>query len=635
MPDEAAAWTGLALALQGESKAAWSALSQVRCRGPERAFADAGLGWLRVVAGGDDAVMYLRRCLERLPRHPGALFLLGILAERRGQPDEAQQHYAQAAEADPAWPEPWLGLVRAAMAGGDPAKARGFAPRSSGLASHGVLVGLVAALAGDAAAAEEHWRRATKDGRDRTATRGIAALRAAAAWRLGRTGRPEAAAGLWSEALAGQPGRQPPAPARAMGRRLCAPLPRGAAARVLRGRSRSGRRIGLPTRERGPRRRPLGGHVPREGSAAARSGLERACAWRHGRTRHRAPRDDPCSPSTRSPPPKVPLPKHGPALEAAARARQGDAQGCLRQLDSAMEEGPSAAVRAVVGGARALARLALVMDMLRAGELEDAVSAISRVLDHLPEGLERDLALHDLAAVATIAAPDRLDSAARAAGAPPPPRARSPCGRTPCAAGWTSADSAGYWAHLQRRVLELDDPRVSPRDVDGSRATLDAVASAGPAAFARDALVRGHGERARAYVGLVLSAPVTEEARREALALALSPLTSEARQLAEETRTTALQQEPGTLRLASGGPPPENGALLDRMRAAGPHDIPCVADAEDEVALGLVSLFENLHDRAAEYAAAKAALSEAAAVAASQSLKAEISGKLARMEKRT
>ena len=59
-------------------------------------------------------------------------------------------------------------------------------------------------------------------------------------------------------------------------------------------------------------------------------------------------------------------------------------------------------------------------------------------------------------------------------------------------------------------------------------------------------------------------------------------------------------------------------AQLDAvLEEVAPEPIGPTEDARDELALALVSLFENLHDRAAEFGAAKAALTEALRLAPS------------------
>jgi hypothetical protein len=366
------------------------------------------------------------------------------------------------------------------------------------------------------------------------------------------------------------------------------------------------------------------------GPAAARSALEAAVARGASDERITGLLALIDSATKGGPAPAPPLKHAAAVLDAAAKARAGDVTACLDALAAAEASASlTPGLKAVIGGARAVVELARINPLLRHGEIEPATEILDTALDHMPPGLDRDRVVHDLAAVSTIAA-RRLDAPARAVGEPPPQAAIV---RWQEALGYWAALGAApaYWADLARRVLEADDPRLSPRDVDALRASIHDVAAELPAAYARDAVVAGQRRRARAFVALVIGAPVPEEARRKALEAALSPLTAEAHRLADEQKQVAKEHPPQQLKAAFTTALEQITRLRGELGEAAPETARPAQDARDELALCLVSFFENLHDRAAAYREAIEALAAAADLAASETLRAELDGKLTRM----
>jgi tetratricopeptide (TPR) repeat protein len=84
------------------------------------------------------AAAYLGQFLERMPEHARARYYLGFSLEQQGRSEEAASEYRKAAElaggAPQPFPEPWQGLARLAIKGGDADAALAAAERARDLA---------------------------------------------------------------------------------------------------------------------------------------------------------------------------------------------------------------------------------------------------------------------------------------------------------------------------------------------------------------------------------------------------------------------------------------------------------------------------------------------------------------------
>ena len=631
--DEAFAWVGIAMAMDGDTKGAWTTLKELRLRGPEGPWILAAMGWLRFLDGQSDADDYLRRALDLMPNHAGAAFLRGLIAEGEENLEEAKEWYEKARESAREWAAPQLGIVRAAVAAGDWDEARQTA-RGKDMTKDGrFLSALTLGLSGHAKDSIPAWDELTRDRSDRDWLSKVSTQRAAVAWKLGTSDRPEAAVAVWKEVAshASQAGNARITLARwavdASRRALEAAQPPYYAIEGSLGAASALR----PSSEDLVVAHCAATFLAR-GPAASRTKLENAVA--RGSTDERITgmlalidaisKGEPVS--------VTPLSKATAATDAAARARAGDAAGCLERLEALEAGDPPPAVQAVAGGARALSRLAQVPELLREGSIDEAIEVLSRSLEHIPAGVQRDRVIHDLAAVCTIAA-RREDEEARKNGEPP--SSQSIIRWQEALGHWSDlASSPAYFADLAKRVLELDDPRLLPRDVDSLRASLHSVVAGLPAAYAADALERGHHRRARYFVSLIIGAPLSDLSRDEALVSALEPLTRDARRAADEAKETAKNRPPSELLTAY----KEFGAavmkLSEQMMEAAPEGTRPISDALDELALALVTFFENLYDRANLHGIALDALAQAVEIAASETLGAELKGKLERMEGR-
>lgn len=630
--EEAVAWHGIALATAGQPRQATSILNMLRTRGPERLWVDVTRGWLLVLEGKPEAKTLIESCLERGPHHPAVHFLLGVIAEREEDFGTAQKAFVKSAKSAPAWADPWLGVVRTAMATGDYAGARAAAQQAGTLPEYQLLTGLAVGLSGDADGAEAIWEPSDVASKDRETQRDIAMLRGSVAWRLTADSKPEAAASAW--------------------RKVASHASRAGSSRVSLSRWAidAARRcldetqphyyvveaaLGAASALRPESEDLVVSHCSASflarGPAAARSALEAALA--------RGASDERITgllglidAATRGGPVPAPALAHASlALKAASKARDGDSSGCLELLDEAMDgKTLTPAMKAVLKGARALVELARFGPLLRKGEIESAAELLGAALDHLPPSLERDRVVHDLAAVCTIAA-RRSDSKERETGEVP--TQQTVVWWQEALGYWAALGAApAYWADLSKRVMELDDPRLSARDVDALRASIYEVALELPATLAREALASGHRRRARTFVALIIGAPVPEESRRMALEASLSPLTDDAHEIAEKHKKEALEIPQGELTKAYRKVHDRIAEIREELSEAAPDSVGPVIDALDELALCLVSYFENLHDRAGNHKDAMAALSAAADLAASDTLKAELEGKLKRMK---
>ena len=631
--EEALPWQGLALASRGDHKGAWSLLGTLRVHGTGAPWTLLARGWVRMRQGRGDARQHLEQCVGLMPSHPGALFLLGLLSEREGDLESARKRYREATSAASSWSAPRLGLVRTAVAAGDWDEASEAAQRDVDDPDHQFLAALTLGLTGRTKEAEAAWDRLSRAGDDRVWARDVATQRAAVAWKLLATGRPEPATSAWKQvaAHASQAGSS---------RIMLARWAVDAARRALEADQPPTYAVEACLKAASALRPESVDLVVAHGAAtllargpaATRTALEAAVARGASDERITGILDLIDAATKGSPVTVVPPAKATAVLDAAARARAGDARGCLERIGLLEEGVPPPTVKAVIRGARALARLAEVPSLLRQGEVDEAREVLARSIEHLPPGIRRDRATHDLAAVCAIAA-RRADEQARQAGEPPPQEAVI---RWQEALGhWVAlASSPAYFAELSKRVLELDDPRLGPRDVEELRVSLDAVAAGLPALTASEALTKGQHRRARFFVSLIVGAPIGETARARALSLAMAPLTREALGVSDAAKRSARERPPGELLQAYRDHVTAVTSIVARMSEAAPDGIGPVADARDDMALSLVAFFENLHDRALERAAALGALGRAADLAASETLRAELRGKRERVEAR-
>lgn len=629
--DEAVAWRAIALARAGQPRQATARLGDMRTQGPERIWIDLTLAWLQLVEGSAAARSSLEKVAEHAPGHPTGHYLLGILAEREQRYDEGQVAFRRAAELAPQWSAPWFGLVRTAMAAGDYLAARDAARQTGSSSENALLQGLAAGLSGDMATAEELWEEAAAQ---RSQRRDVAMLRGAVAWQLTSKGALEAASAAWRNVgrAASHAGSSRYTLARWAidGARRC--LEKSQPPYYLIEAALSAAAALRPESEDLVVGSCSASFLAR-GPAAARTSLEAAV--------NRGAADERVTSliglidaATRGAPAPAPAIRQGQgALEAANLARQGDAAGCLELLDSVEAGSSSAAVSAVVRGARSLAELSRLDEVLRRGDLDEAHRVITRALEHHPAGLDRDRLIHDQAAVCTIAS-RRSDVGERESGEVP--SQQTLIWWQEALRGWSAlASASAYWADLSRRVMEYDDPRVTPRDVDALRARVHEVAAELPASMAREAVAAGKHPRARAFIALLVGAPFADDPKRRALEEALRPLTSEIHDFADETKKAARELDEQELaedylqRLS------RLKELRKALTEVAPASVAPARDAHDELALTLVTAFENLHDRAREYRTALKALAVAVETAASETLRAELQGKLDRMRSKT
>lgn len=629
--DEAFTWQGMIMAFDGDHKGAWASLKDLRTRGPEGPWTLLGLGWLRLRDGRADAEQYLTRCFNVMPHNAGATYLLGLIAEQNEQHEEAVAWYGKAIEAQPRWTAPRLGLVRAAIASGQWEQVTETPGPGSANKDDLFLSALTLGLAGAVKEAEAAWSELESQSRDRGWRREVSTQRAAVAWKLTIVGRSEAAASVWR----GVPRH---ASAAGAGRITLARWAIDAARRALEASQPAyyavESALAAASALRPDSEDLVVAHCAAtflsRGPSAAKGTLESAVARGSGDERilgmialiEAVTHGRPVS--------TIRLAGSAGAKGAAKAAREGDVEGSLERLEELESGSPPPAVKAVIGGARALIRLAQVPELLRRGQLEEAVEVLGRSLEHLPSGLQRDRVTHDLAAVCTIAA-RRADLAARAKGDPPPQDAviwwQEALGY------WSAvASSPAYFAELSKRILELDDPRLGPRDADSIRANLDTIVVGLPAGYAREAIDQGHHRRARYFVSLIIGSPLSDVARRAGLEQALEPLTQEAQRLSDAAKEDAVELPPSELLKSYLELVRQVESLAAQMCEAAPEGIGPTSDARDELALGLVAYFENLYDRAGEHRSALEALSRAVELAASETMRAELEGKRNRME---
>lgn len=627
--EEATAWRAVSLALAGQPRQALDLIDSLRGRGPEAPWIDVTLGWLQLVEGHAEAAATIHRSLERKPRLAAASYLAGIVAEREGDLELAQSAFHEAGQKAPTWTEPWLGVLRVAMNRGDYTEAQEAADRTGDSSENQLLTGLALGLSGDVAGAEALWSASTGNKGDREALREIATLRCALAWRLTLEGKTEAASEAWKRvgSKASQAGSSRITLARWAidSARRCIESTQPAyylvesalsAASALRPESEDlvVSHCSASFLARGP--------------AAARSSLEAALA--------RGAADERIvgllgliDAATKGSPAPTNLTQSSAATEAARLAREGDAEACLEALTRAESEAKNPALKAVSKGAKALLNLSNFGSLLQRGELEKAAEVLNRALEHLPAGLQRDQLLHDLAAVCTLAA-FRSDLEQASQGAPP--SQQTLIWWQEALGYWCSLGSASaYWADLARKVMEYDDPRLSPRDVDSLRASLPLVACELVDRSAAEAATSGHYRRTRSFLALIIGAPFDEETKRKGLRRALAPLSQRAHEIADEAKKAAIDGPVEELLDAYLSTKTKITDFNGELSQAAPATIEPVIDARDELALCLVSFFENLHDRARNGQKALEALDQAAELAASETLRAELEGKLARM----
>jgi tetratricopeptide (TPR) repeat protein len=630
--EEGRAWRAVALALLGETQQARFSLELLRPRGPERPWVEYGLGWLQLLAGDHaTAQASLTRSSEALPHLAGPRYLVGLIAEKDGQTHDARQAYRKASRQQPSWSPPWLGLLRTSLAAGDHAGAREAAQQAGADLDNALLAGLALSLAGDAAGAEQRWLPAAGAEKDRQ--RDISTLRAAVASHLTHHGRHEAAAAAWKTVAdrASHAGSTRLTLARWAldAARHCLDSPQPpyyvieaalAAASALR-----------PDRENLVVAHCAASMLAR-GPAAARTALQDALG--------RGASDDRItgllglldSITTGAQAPVLAVGRDNDVHEAAQLARDGDSAACLARVDELATRDLTPVGQALVAGARAVLRLTDVTELLRQGKFDDAAAVLRTALEHLPQGLDRDRVIHELAAVCAIAA-RRHDRQARQEGDPPPQPTL--LWWQEALSYWASLDSSpAYWADLSRRVLELDDPRLNGNDVSQLRANLAELALAHPADYAAEALTAGQPRRARAFVAVIIGAPFGDGPRSRALERALSPLTREIRSVSDEAKKAAAELAPDQLLAAYGTTQEKIHSLRRQLDQAAPDHIEPVINACDELATALQKFFENLHDRAGERSTAWNALCAATEMAGTETLRSELEGKQQRLGKK-
>jgi len=166
--------------------------------------------------------------------------------------------------------------------------------------------------------------------------------------------------------------------------------------------------------------------------------------------------------------------------------------------------------------------------------------------------------------------------------------------------------------------------------VDTLRAELLSRFLSIPVGLAREAAAAHQTERARAFVDLVDSAGLSAAQRDKAIGEALEPLLERVTEVAKSISAGAADRPHSSLISFWVESKAQVDEISDELaRACPPKSAPSI-DGHDELALCLVKLFENLHDRAQQPDLAIDALRAARDLAGSEGLRAELTGKTER-----